>query len=219
MVKMDEAELMRVFSQTRVDAYGKSKQTHNLAAHAFNTLAGEVLYPLLQLTELALRNNLDHVLKEHYGLNWLNQNFFKKDELDKIKQARKNLKQVAYHDKLIAELNYGFWTGLLEKRYEGVLWPKLIEKVFPYVPRKIRTRLFIFKRFSEIRKLRNRVFHHKQIVIDTLPEQHRKIHEAIKWLSIDLHPVAVKLDRFPAFYQSKEEIIKDLESFYKDGAR
>jgi hypothetical protein len=38
---------------------------------------------------------------------------------------------------LISGLSFGFWTNLLDKRYEQNLWPRLLKVVFPYLPRSI----------------------------------------------------------------------------------
>ncbi|WP_177420368.1 Abi family protein [endosymbiont of Lamellibrachia barhami] len=65
--------------------------------------------------------------------------------------------------RIIAELNFGFWSSMLDKCYEQVLWPQLIKTAFPYMPRKIRTRKVLSQQFHKIRQLRNRIFHHEPI--------------------------------------------------------
>jgi hypothetical protein len=217
MMEMNDNRLLQSFSRPRINAYGQSTEAHNLAAHTFNILLAEALYPLLQLIELGLRNNIDHAFKEKFGSNWLSQEFLhekEKELVDKIRKELNERKISVYHDTIIAELNYGFWTALLKPSYESSVWQQLISKVFVRAPRKIRNRDFIFKRFNEIRLLRNRVFHHEKILCDTLPVQHRKIHEAINWLSGDLYGVAFKIDRFPKLYHDQGLILADLRSFH-----
>ena len=60
---------------------------------------------------------------------------------------------------LVSELNFGFWTSLLGSSFENknFLWPKLKSKVFPEA-HGINV-ANIRNRFSQIRQLRNRVFH------------------------------------------------------------
>jgi len=218
MEKMDHAnKLIRVFSRARINAYCKVMDSHNLAAHTFNILLSEAFYPLLQLVELGLRNNIDSAFKEFFGLNWLDQSFIAKREQEQICQIRVDLRKrkcFVSHDKMIAELNYGFWTALLKPDYEVIVWRRIIKEVFPYVPRKVCNRKFIYNRFNEIRLLRNRIFHHEKISIDNVLDQHSKIHEAIKWLSAALYDVAQRVDRFPALYRDKEKILFDLCAFH-----
>lgn len=83
--------------------------------------------------------------------------------------------------RIIAELNFRFWTSMLDKRYEQVLRPQLIKTAFPYMQRKIRTRKVLSQQFHKIRQLRNRIFHHKPIwhwqdlvmTVDRFPPAHQ----------------------------------------------
>lgn len=85
-------------------------------------------------------------------------------------------------DRIVAELNFGFWSNLLNRPYEQqqVLWPTLLRAVFPYAPARFRNRPALSRRFNEIRQLRNRIFHHEPIW-DTpnLLQSHANIIEAI----------------------------------------
>jgi hypothetical protein len=63
---------------------------------------------------------------------------------------------------LVAALNFGFWTSLVDTRYHR-LWPKIIKAVVPAMPNSIRTRGEISKRMNAARQLRNAVSHHRSI--------------------------------------------------------
>lgn len=70
-------------------------------------------------------------------------------------------------ERVISGLDFGFWTNLLTKTYQeprehSLLWPLLLNKVFPGRP--VGTSRFkLEKKFSRIRELRNRLAHHEAI--------------------------------------------------------
>ena len=99
-----------------------------------------------------------------------------------------------------AELNFGFLTSLLDRRYEQVLWPAIIREAFPYMPRRYRTRINLLRRFNEVRRLRNRVFHHEPIWYWPLPDKHQRLLEAIHWIEPTMGELIAAVDRFPHVY-------------------
>jgi hypothetical protein len=69
---------------------------------------------------------------------------------------------------MVAELNFGFWLSLFHKKYEAKIWQKkgALQTVFS---NHINTGLLLnIKKIradlENIRKLRNRIFHHEPIV-------------------------------------------------------
>jgi len=105
---------------------------------------------------------------------------------------------------VVAELHFGFWTSLLDVRYEHnqLFWPKLLKPCFPAMPRKLRTRHYLSKQLNRIRKLRNRVFHYEPIWHwQDLVEQHSILLMLIKWLSPAAKQYVDLLDEFPCIQQ------------------
>ena len=73
--------------------------------------------------------------------------------------------------------------------------------VFPNATNKQRARESIFKRFSDIQRLRNRVFHHEPIWhLPDLAEQHELILETTGWISPAMLQMTLLLDRFASVY-------------------
>ncbi len=102
---------------------------------------------------------------------------------------------------MVAELTFGFWITLLDRRYERVLWPRLLRSAFPHMPAAIRQRQTLSKRFDDIRKLRNRVFHHEPILNrPNLIQEHAAIIDAIGWISPAMKEMTKAIDRFPAVH-------------------
>ncbi len=110
---------------------------------------------------------------------------------------------------------------MLRTRYEQVLWPKLLEPVFPHCPRSQRTRQNAYTRLDSIRRLRNRVFHHEQVWhLADLPEQHRVILETIGWISPAMLAMTRLLDRFNSVYtRGAQPYAEGLESIAQSSAR
>lgn len=103
--------------------------------------------------------------------------------------------------RLIAELSFGFWTSLFDRRYEPLLWPRLLKPVFPIMPRRIRTTRIASRRLNGLRTLRNRVFHYEPIWrMPNLHGLHQDIVETIGWMNPSMHDAQLMLDHFPEIY-------------------
>ena len=90
---------------------------------------------------------------------------------------------------------------MFDSWYEQKLWPRLLEPIFPYIPRKQRTRSQLASRLHEIRLLRNRVFHHEPLWNRTnINAQHGLIIETIGWINPAMRQFVEILDRFPQIY-------------------
>ena len=219
------AKLEQALSSERLAAYRQRLEhdgNRNLFSHyAWNMALSESLYPALQTMEVTLRNSIHNAACHHFGRdNWYDNRAvirYPHDvaALDKAKAMLIRQHKALDPDRIIAELNFGFWTSLLDKRYEQVLWPQLIKTVFPYMPRRMRTRKVLSQRFHKIRQLRNRIFHHEPVWYwQDLPQQHEDILEAISWIEPAVKDLVMTIDRFPPIYQyGLQEIEQQLEKF------
>lgn len=199
-------------SNERLDAYRKSSSDDELllfSRYAWNILLSEALYPALHGLEIALRNNMHDAIESHTGNPmWLDSgpSVLLPDEIVKVQSAEQELiksRKPVEAGRLVAELNFGFWTSLLNARYERVIWPRLLQSVFPGMPRTIRTRKILSTRFNNLRQLRNRVFHHEPIWhYHNLSQGHSELLEAIYWLNPELREAIQLIDRFPDIYRS-----------------
>lgn len=175
-----------------------------IARYCWNVSLSEALYPTLQTLEVALRNTVHHAASDSYQ----NEMWFdgsrsplrrtEKEALDTAKETLSRRQRPMEPGRIVAELNFGFWTSLFNRRYEQVLWPAMLKAAFPDMPRRLRTQRNLSNRFNDIRKLGNRVFHHERIIHkENLPRVHAEITEAIGWISPVLHAYVIKVDRFP----------------------
>jgi len=220
-------KLKQTLSSERLDAYQQRMALDgnlNLFSHyAWNMALSESLYPALQVLEIAFRNTLHHAAYATFGQkDWFNsKQIIQPRDQAIITKAKNNLRRQNKPldpGRVIAELSFGFWTTLLDSRYEQKLWPKLIKASFPHMPKQIRTRKSLSKRFNQIRHLRNRVFHHEPVWYwQNLVQQHQAILEAIYWIEPALQDLVTTIDRFPETYrQGYQPIENQLRQFCQE---
>jgi hypothetical protein len=160
-----------------------------LARYLWNVALCEALYPSLHIFEIALRNALHTALAYHMGCDdWLlRPNVLARGEVARVYGACNELqrrRKPVTPGAVVAELTCGFWTSLLDLRYEQILWPRLLPVVFPHVPRRLRTRAVMSYRIERFRRLRNRVFHHEAVYHwHDLSAQHAELTETIGWIN------------------------------------
>lgn len=94
---------------------------------------------------------------------------------DSLSKERKTLDA----GRVVAELSFGFWTGLTGPKYD-VLWRDHLVKIFPRPPVQ---RVKIQTRLNSIRKLRNRIAHHEPILFSgRLQKYASQIFDTISWI-------------------------------------
>ena len=142
-----------------------------------NVKISQTLYPELCTLEVILRNAIDAALKSKISETWLEDeikynSLLRKDDHKllmsayeiTVKECMSNQKSVT-PGKVIANLNFGFWTNLCMKKYSASIWNKkqCFKSVFINYPNKRPEISIISKKLYAIRKLRNRIFHYEQI--------------------------------------------------------
>lgn len=177
-----------------------------LAKCLWNILLCESLYPSFQILEVAFRNTVHAEISNAIGdSNWiLNEfGFLYEDEKDAIKKSKAATALTGKpitEDILIAEMKFGFWTSLLDSRYDR-LWHKIIVGVFPHMPKQTRTRGDAAKLMNTVRRLRNAALHHHSIWHwRDLKDQHAQMRLLIDFICKSSSAIAGQIDRFPAVY-------------------
>lgn len=224
------ARLERALSASRLAPYrpvgGTERQL--LAHYLWNIALSEALYPSLQSLEVALRNAIHNAATRRFGTPyWFDPQtplILEGRERDAVYQARQELltHQRRRHGtaapaplrdgQIVAQLMFGFWTGLFNAPYEQRLWAPpapgggILGAVFPHAPRRWRSRRRLLQRLQPIRLLRNRVSHYEhlwdwaQSGVADLGEQHRQLVELIDWIDPAVGAFVRPLDRFPGVY-------------------
>jgi hypothetical protein len=189
-----------------------------LTLYVWNIALSEALYPSLQNLEIALRNRIDTAITTSYS----DSEWFRDPAIIVDPRARDSVEQAGFRIEdrgetvtppaIIAELNFGFWSGLLTVKYDPVIWkrPDVLKNAFPHMSTYLRTRKLLFQRFDSIRELRNHVFHHEAIWELDLKTEHANIIESLGWLDPSLHTVTKVLDRFPeTFTEDRKRQLKE----------
>ena len=208
-------------STRRLSAYqaqnGDNSDIEILMRYVWNIKLCESFYPILQSLEIALRNSLhENICASQNNQQWLRSScvFLRNQERQLVLNAENQLQaqgKTVDSDRLIAELNFGFWTSLLNTHYETQgLWPRLLRAAFPHIARRQRTRRIVARRLNDIRHFRNRIFHHETIWHSpNLQLAHDDILESIGWMNLEMRQIAKIVDDFPTVCQPS----------YRDGLR
>lgn len=200
------APVSQCISSKRIEAYREvgDDDLDTLAKSVWNICLCEAIYPVLQNLEIGLRNSMHASAEKSFGNSlWFTANppVVGPDERGKVAQAERKLRQRGKPiepGRMVAELNFGFWTSLFDARYDRVLLnrPNFLKDAFPYMTRTLRTRGTLSKRFNGIRELRNRVFHHERILNRNLAQDYVEIMEAMDWINPMLRHITQTIDRF-----------------------
>jgi len=184
-------------SRPRLTSYGmipdpECDLVQVVASHCRNILVCESLYPLLHLLEVVVRNRLHDAFSAHYGTTeWFNQSWVDAKDRALIAKAETELakhQKPISPDNIVAELTFGFWCSMFNKRYEpkdtNLPWPGLLRSVLPRAPRWARKRSTILTRLEKARRIRNRVFHHEPVIhITDLASDYAELVELLGWFS------------------------------------
>ena len=211
MLKANKKEIRKILSKDRFEGYFrrfrsvKGRNCSLLDAYVYyswNTALSESLYASLQTLEVTLRNSIHNAANKHFSNPyWFkDQAIFDAQQIGKVRNAESSLRQQRKNidpGRIIAELNFGFWTGLFKAKYETPFWRPIIKSVFPNMRPQDRTRQKISKKLHRIRILRNRIYHYEPIWYYNLTRTHDEILEMISWISPPVVDLLKPVDRFP----------------------
>lgn len=179
-------EIERTLSRDRLRPYHVSVGGNiELAVRLYeqNTLLSESLYGILQGLEVAFRNTIHSQLAADYGrTEWYDTLKLEPEQGAMLRKAKETLNKEGKSldaGRVVAELSFGFWTGLTGPKYD-VLWRNHLVKIFPRRPVQ---RAHVQARLNSIRKLRNRVAHHEPILSRPLQKDVNQILDLISWMS------------------------------------
>lgn len=180
-------ELQKTLSADRLQPYQASVGGDTeLAVRLYeqNTLLAESLYGVLQGLEVALRNTIHVQLAVGCGqAEWWDTLTLEPEQASMLRKAKDTLQRegkLPDAGRVVAELSFGFWTGLTGPKYSD-LWRDHLVKAFP---RRSVQRVEVQMRLNSIRKLRNRIAHHEPILFSgRLQKYVNQIFDTISWMS------------------------------------
>lgn len=174
---------------------------HGLRLYAWNTALSEAIYGPLQALEIVTRNKIHNQLSAKLArADWYDApGMLQFAQQNKLSDAKKTLQlqgRALSPPAIVAELSFGFWTGLLGVKYHHTLWVphKLWRFYQSRAPR--HSRQDVHTDYNAIRDVRNRVAHHECILTPQLPSQHQLIIDLTRTLCADTAAWALHHSRF-----------------------
>lgn len=170
-----------------------------LGLYETNTRLSEAFYTPLQSVEICLRNCIHEQMAARYGGDWYRDGHAPlgdvarnmiSDVIGELTLTGNNI----VPGRVVAELKFAFWVGLLGPRYDATLWRAVLHRAFRAEGGKPRS--VVHGRFNAIRRFRNRVAHHEPVFDRPLAQFHSEIIEAIRWMSRETANWAAYHSRF-----------------------
>jgi len=203
----------------------KARMSRYLMASKGNTRKAVTLYRKnLQLTqelftiigcfEIVLRNSIDRVCVDEFGEDWLKNSVATNGIFDnqKCRITKNNINKsisklpIYNHNKLIAELGFGFWRYMFAQNQFNAT-NRILLKVFPSKPTSTPTlqynNIYIFKELAKLNKLRNRMAHHEPICFEPgkpiknttyVRHHYNLILQLFQWMQINVFTLLLGLD-------------------------
>ena len=171
-----------------------------LSLYQKNIEISQTFYALLSVLEVTLRNKIDNSCKIHFDTdNWLQKKLppeLLRQIIDIEIRLSKSKKEIT-NSRILAELNFGFWTTLFNRKYAKLFW-KPLHRIFPNIPNENKKRTEVSSRLNHIRTFRNRIYHYEPIIWNATVLKYKKdeIFEVISWLDLDTSKWANQFDKF-----------------------
>jgi hypothetical protein len=203
-------EIERALSQARLRPYiaAGGNREKGIALYTRNIRLCCALYPTLDTIQVVLRNAIHSALSGPHGSNWYSNGRFRLEprEQRSVNAALATLVgrgKPRTPSRVVAELNFGFWTALFNRHYEVSFWRPHARTLLPHASPSDRNVKQIHHDLEQIRELRNRVFHYEPIWSErTLVDSYIDAHRIIAWIS----PASAKwlgtIDDFPEVYSA-----------------
>ena len=200
---MTEQQLKYYLSSPRFNVYlAKTNNDFDKAYRLYkvNIELSEAFYPILSVLEVSLRNAVNQTLKLHFNDSYWFKNSLPVEFLPFVSDATQKLtaqRKTITADRIIAELNFGFWNRLFNRHYTGLLW-KPLRLIFQNTPKHLRQRDTIADALYRIRILRNRIYHYEPIFgnLQDLENQYNEMLTFLTWFDNDLPNLLTDIDRF-----------------------
>ncbi len=199
---MEIEKIIAAISEERFEPYltrcGNNGEA--LVLYQKNIKVSQAFYALLSVLEVTLRNRINQSCKLHFDTdNWLQEKLppeLNRQIVDIEIRLNKSNKTVT-NSRILAELNFGFWTTLFNRKYAKLFW-KPLHRIFSNAPKSNKKRTDVSSRLNHIRTFRNRIYHYESVIWNTEALKHKKdeIFEIISWLDFDTSKWAKQFDRF-----------------------
>lgn len=223
-------EFENIISTARVSRYynacsGNTKKAMTL--YRLNLRLSQELLTVISCFEVALRNAVNNHCLSLLGSDWLrngasngNGGIFDNGHCQQIAKnindAVRKLNSNYSHNKLVAELGFGFWRYMFAQHQYTATGRNLLN-IFPAKPTSTPAiqynHTYVFNQLAKINNIRNRIAHHEPICFQTaqpikdttyVRQNYNLILQLFQWMSIDvatflygidhINPICNKID-------------------------
>lgn len=206
---MKYTKFEEVLSPARINRYlvatrGNTRKAMTL--YRLNLKLSQEFFTVISCFEIVLRNKIDKLCTDTIGADWLRQGALQNGTFDNghcyqtkqnINVAVRKLGNSYTHNKLVAELGFGFWRYLFaQKQFSAT--GKILLRIFPSKPISTPTtqynQNYVFNQLAKINRFRNRIAHHEPICFiqsqsvkdSTFARQHYGIIlQLFQWMNIN----------------------------------
>lgn len=204
------------FGPQRFARYSAEYGNKALAHYIWNVRLCETMMPLLNASEVMLKNTINNVLVKNRGAFWFdNTELIKEHEQKFVKKAREDALRsdgqggyvIRGADDIVAELSFRFWANLLNSEYSRLWNELLIGNAFPHIPADLKDKRDKMRRtFANACDIRNRVCHHERIIhLPKLKDSVDDMKTALGWISKPYAKIIKGVCRFDEVWQGGHE--------------
>jgi hypothetical protein len=185
------SSIIATMSQRRFDTYLHAAgydRDRAIKLYLWNAKLGASFHIPIQTLEIGLRNRINHALSEEFGLNWWKNPKFsniidreREHDLSTVKARIIRKKLNLETGQIVAGLSFGFWVGMLQPKYNPMIWSKQLRTSFPKLPA-TESRQSLFKYCGKIANFRNRISHHEPLLRADAMGIYGEIMTVLQWI-------------------------------------
>jgi hypothetical protein len=187
----------------------------SMTLYRYNLKLSQELFTIESCFEIILRNAINNHCITNYGNDWLRdsisqggifQNSRCRTTAQSIQESLTKLGAFYTHDKLVAELGFGFWRYMFAQHQFVATGSRLL-RIFPGRPAGspgiTYNQSFVFNLLKSINNLRNRIAHHEPICFQVgtnikstiyARQRYAELQQLFQWMSVDESSLLYGLD-------------------------
>jgi hypothetical protein len=215
---MRYADFVHIMSSARMSRYltACSNSTRKaMTLYRLNLRLSQELFTVISCFEISLRNSINNHFLAGLGNDWLRHGgapggVFANNNCRltraNINEAINKLNHSYTHNKLVAELGFGFWRYMFAANQYTATGRTLL-RIFPAKPTSTPAvqynQTFVFNQLALINNLRNRIAHHQPVCFQTgnaikdtryVRQHYGLIKQLFQWMTIDESALLYGLD-------------------------
>ncbi len=182
-----------------------------LLLYEWNATVGAAIHEAIGHLEVVLRNALHEQLTAWHTAQQLPGQWYddpnqaldrhRRDDIDAARARIRRDGKVETSGKVVAELMFGFWRFLLDKRYQPTLWAQALRHAFPHL--QPQRRVEVYDPVYALVRLRNRIAHHEPVHHLPLHARHDDLLRVAAYLDPAIEAWISQTSRVPALLSAR----------------